>query len=157
LRLPSRATRDLLKSFGWGIAALHRLDPSDEVARRPPYSILWFRISGKRFFYTTSEPQTGRSSHPVLTTDNIHAGSPSLQKLKRSTIEPGVSRSVRRCRNWNMPVETAFTGLHMRGRTYCPGAAIALISRECRLIDSGPRRMANRLTLPKGGNSVRSA
>ena len=35
------ATRDLLRSFGWGIAALHRLDPSDEVAssRRPPHSI----------------------------------------------------------------------------------------------------------------------
>ena len=28
----SRATRDLLKSFGWGIVALHRLEPSDEVA-----------------------------------------------------------------------------------------------------------------------------
>src|SRR5215831_17904956 len=41
----SRATRDLLKSFGWGIAALHRLDCSDEVAisRRPPHSIFWFR------------------------------------------------------------------------------------------------------------------
>ena len=41
----SRATRDLLKSFGWGIAALHRLNPSDEVAisRRPPHSIFRFR------------------------------------------------------------------------------------------------------------------
>jgi hypothetical protein len=41
--------------------------------------------------------------------------------------------SVRRCRNWKMPVETAFTGLHIRGRTYCPGATTALISGECRL------------------------
>ena len=32
----SRATRDLLKSFGWGIAALHRLDYSDEVATFSP-------------------------------------------------------------------------------------------------------------------------
>jgi len=32
----SRATRDLLKSFGWGIAALHRLDCSDEVATSSP-------------------------------------------------------------------------------------------------------------------------
>src|SRR6516164_3766179 len=42
----SRATRDLLKSFGWGIAALHRLDPSDEVAisRRPPHSIFWSHL-----------------------------------------------------------------------------------------------------------------
>src|ERR1700731_311121 len=43
----SRATRDLLKSFGWGIAALHRLDPRDEVAisRPPPHSIFRFRAS----------------------------------------------------------------------------------------------------------------
>src|SRR5246127_3974763 len=36
----SRATRDLLKSFGWGIAALHRYC-SDKVAipRRPPHSV----------------------------------------------------------------------------------------------------------------------
>jgi hypothetical protein len=31
----SRATRDLLKSFGWGIAALHRFTCSDEVAISP--------------------------------------------------------------------------------------------------------------------------
>jgi hypothetical protein len=33
-------------------------------------SNLWFRISGKRFFYTASEQQTGREPQPVLTTDN---------------------------------------------------------------------------------------
>src|SRR5438105_9472666 len=37
----SRATRDLLKSFGWGIAALHRLDAAMKLPfpRRPPHSI----------------------------------------------------------------------------------------------------------------------
>src|SRR5438128_706794 len=37
----SRATRDLLKSFGWGIAALHRLDTATKLPfpRRPPHSI----------------------------------------------------------------------------------------------------------------------
>src|SRR5712692_2482119 len=37
----SRATRDLLKSFGWGIAALHRLDAATKLPfpRRPPHSI----------------------------------------------------------------------------------------------------------------------
>src|SRR5215472_15385268 len=46
----SRATRDLLKSFGWGIAALHRLDCSDEVAisRRPPHSIFWLTGFGSK-------------------------------------------------------------------------------------------------------------
>jgi len=32
-----------------------------------------------------------------------------------------------------MSVETAFTGLHIRGRTYCPGTTTARISGECRL------------------------
>src|ERR1700741_3992321 len=36
----SRATRDLLKSFGWGIAALHRLMQRRSChPRRPPHSI----------------------------------------------------------------------------------------------------------------------
>src|ERR1700724_611979 len=37
----SRATRDLLKSFGWGIGALHRLDAATKLPfpRRPPHSI----------------------------------------------------------------------------------------------------------------------
>src|SRR6202030_2779823 len=35
-----RATRDLLKSFGWGIAALHRLHAATKLPfpRRPPHS-----------------------------------------------------------------------------------------------------------------------
>src|ERR1700758_2042577 len=41
----SRATRDLLKSFGWGIAALHQLDAATKLPfpRRPPHSIFQFR------------------------------------------------------------------------------------------------------------------
>src|SRR5436190_21403975 len=38
----SRATRDLLRSFGWGIAALHRLDAATKLpslAARPIASI----------------------------------------------------------------------------------------------------------------------
>src|SRR5690242_21781076 len=40
----SRATRDLLKSFGWGIAALHRLDAATKLPRprRPPHSIFQY-------------------------------------------------------------------------------------------------------------------
>jgi hypothetical protein len=38
-------TRDLLKSFGWGIAALHRLDAATKLPfpRRAPHSISRFR------------------------------------------------------------------------------------------------------------------
>jgi len=39
----SRATRDLLKSFGWGIRALHQLATSDDgaifLAALPPYHL----------------------------------------------------------------------------------------------------------------------
>src|SRR5215813_10288392 len=37
----SRATRDLLRSFGWGIAVLHRLDAATKLPppRRPPHRI----------------------------------------------------------------------------------------------------------------------
>jgi hypothetical protein len=47
----SRATRDLLKSFGWGIVALHRYC-SDKVAipRRPPHSVSRPRVSGSGAF-----------------------------------------------------------------------------------------------------------
>ena len=50
----SRATRDLLKSFGWGIAALHRLKCSDEVATSsPPAPInLWPPVKKSQFFET---------------------------------------------------------------------------------------------------------
>src|SRR5260370_36063564 len=46
----SRATRDLLKSFGWGIAALHRLDAATKLPfpRRPPHSIFRFRTRGAK-------------------------------------------------------------------------------------------------------------
>src|SRR5262249_30038365 len=37
----SRATRDLLRSFGWGIAALHRENAATKLPfpRRPPHSV----------------------------------------------------------------------------------------------------------------------
>jgi len=41
----SRATRDLLKSFGWGIVALHRLNTATKLPslRRPPHRIFEYR------------------------------------------------------------------------------------------------------------------
>src|SRR5947208_17061531 len=48
----SRATRDLLKSFGWGIAALHRLHAATKLPfpRRPPHSISWSRRKKERLY-----------------------------------------------------------------------------------------------------------
>src|SRR5712675_729281 len=49
----SRATRDLLKSFGWGIAALHRLHAATKLPfpRRPPHS------------FSRSHPLARRQTH----------------------------------------------------------------------------------------------
>src|SRR5215831_14801891 len=48
----SRATRDLLKSFGWGIAALHRLHPATKLPslRRAPHRICLYRGTKSRGF-----------------------------------------------------------------------------------------------------------
>src|ERR1700680_3614466 len=48
----SRATRDLLKSFGWGIAALHRENAATKLPfpRRPPHSVFRSR-SCERLFW----------------------------------------------------------------------------------------------------------
>src|SRR5262245_40050065 len=37
----SRATRDLLRSFGWGIAALHRLDAATKLPFLVPLAGAW--------------------------------------------------------------------------------------------------------------------
>jgi hypothetical protein len=45
----SRATRDLLKSFGWGIAALHRyMQRRSCHPRRPPHSVSWSHHDDER-------------------------------------------------------------------------------------------------------------
>src|SRR6516165_9836844 len=47
----SRATRDLLKSFGWGIATLHRLIQRRNChPRRPPHSISPLEEDGFELF-----------------------------------------------------------------------------------------------------------
>src|SRR6202011_3507106 len=48
----SRATRDLLRSFGWGIAALHREYAATKLPfpRRPPHSVFRSR-SCERLFW----------------------------------------------------------------------------------------------------------
>src|SRR5437660_1187467 len=61
----SRATRDLLKSFGWGIAALHRLHAATKLPfpRRPPH-----RISQSRLQWATVRARrlTGSEGVPLL-------------------------------------------------------------------------------------------
>src|SRR5260370_36187008 len=70
----SRATRDLLKSFGWGIAALHRLDAATKLPfpRRPPHSI-------SRSLSRKSRPEWPRGS---LVKRSFHQGLMDRTKTK---------------------------------------------------------------------------
>src|SRR5437660_8679508 len=78
----SRATRDLLKSFGWGIAGTPSIRCSDEVAipRRPPHSIYRFRL---RYSYRLRGP-----FHASLPKTKFAADSP----LEEDGFEPLVPR-----------------------------------------------------------------
>src|SRR5256885_14602197 len=60
----SRATRDLLKSFGWGIAGTPSIRYSDEVAisRRPPHSI--YRSLPWGIALAAAGAGRGASAHP---------------------------------------------------------------------------------------------
>src|SRR6266481_4416570 len=60
----SRATRDLLKSFGWGIAALHRLDAATKLPfpRRPPHTISRSLPRGVSLDSREGEGAEGRST-----------------------------------------------------------------------------------------------
>src|SRR5580693_4296418 len=58
----STETRDLLRSFGWGIAALHRENAATKLPfpRRPPHSVFRFRV---RVTVSRRLP-SGRQSRP---------------------------------------------------------------------------------------------
>src|SRR6516162_3064547 len=66
----SRATRDLLRSFGWGIAALHRLQAATKLPppRRPPHRIYWSRHGetplGRAMWFPRTAPPARRGADP---------------------------------------------------------------------------------------------
>src|SRR5437899_10742117 len=76
----STATRDLLKSFGWDIAALHRFHAATKLPfpRRPPYSLSWSRhsksiVAGRRIADQPRQPSAIiRTNHHVSGTDPQH-------------------------------------------------------------------------------------
>src|SRR5215469_9787983 len=86
----SRATRDLLKSFGWGIVALHQLNTATKLPslRRPPHRIFEsrFQTSGVRTCITASHGLAllGRTEvAPTLETDlSFESASSSGESLR---------------------------------------------------------------------------
>src|ERR1700730_16733225 len=68
----SRATRDLLKSFGWGIAALHRLDTATKLpslAARPIASLGPPQAGARRPWLEDIDRR--RSARPRIERDHI--------------------------------------------------------------------------------------
>src|SRR6516162_4957801 len=80
----SRATRDLLKSFGWGIATLHRLIQRRSChPRRPPHSISLLEGDGFELPVPVRQAKLARSS--LLEGDGFDLPVPVRQaKLARS-------------------------------------------------------------------------
>src|SRR5437763_7240744 len=82
----SRATRDLLRSFGWGIAALHRLHAATKLPfpRRPPHRIswshLWMRVSSGERSEITELANDGAGS------DNGRRSDPSGTSRRRAPL-----------------------------------------------------------------------
>jgi hypothetical protein len=85
----SRATRDLLKSFGWGIRALHRLATATMVPspRRPPHS-----ISPSHPLVEQSRPAIATKPGTARGKDFGSARSPLLSS--RSTARRGLSPEI---------------------------------------------------------------
>src|ERR1700746_3849947 len=84
----SRATRDLLRSFGWGIAALHRLFAATKLPRprRPPHSV--FRYRGARAAGFRSIPGITGVSAGLLNRYHLLR----LEPLHRARLGQGLSR-----------------------------------------------------------------
>src|SRR6516162_10682560 len=75
----SRATRDLLRSFGWGIAALHRLHAATKLPRprRPPHSVYWSREAGHRVNQRRTRTPEDFCAIPLIRrSETLHGGSP---------------------------------------------------------------------------------
>src|SRR5258707_8593011 len=78
----SRATRDLLKSFGWGIGALHQLATATMVPfpRRLPHSISSLEQSG----FEPSVPRPGLSSIRAVRAEIIGRSTDVFRRSSRS-------------------------------------------------------------------------
>src|SRR5215472_17643263 len=128
----SRATRDLLKSFGWGIAALHRLDAATKLPRprRPSHSISPLEGDGFELSVPRSDPTAnsaaaapdsavsdgrrvkyGSTRARLATVDDVLTFRPALASLRASAdLAPSVGHGkvlVLRSRSlsgWTVPI-----------------------------------------------------
>ena len=89
----SRATRDLLKSFGWGIRTLHQLGCSDDGAISSPPAPYHLAGGGRRI-RTLGPPrgklryETGAESVANLTS-SIMVGADGAERDVKGSLRPG--------------------------------------------------------------------
>src|SRR6516165_6691148 len=93
----SRATRDLLKSFGWGIAALHRLHAATKLPppRRPPHRIYRSR-SCERLFWALPIGDGGTKGGATYRFSPRRQCLPGVAAHSRSLRGSAVQRNLRR-------------------------------------------------------------
>src|ERR1700680_4511544 len=87
----SRATRDLLKSFGWGIKALHQLGCSDDGAISSPPAP-YHLAAGGRWIRTLGSPWEGQRSARLPLSISKHPSRPTnarARDLRRSEPRAG--------------------------------------------------------------------
>jgi hypothetical protein len=93
----SRATRDLLKSFGWGIRALHQLATATMVPfpRRLPHTISLLEGAG----FEPSVPREGNYAHETASFDRYDIslrseGRPVRERDRRFESAPSTGESL---------------------------------------------------------------
>src|SRR5215469_10576167 len=91
----SRATRDLLKSFGWGIVALHRLNTATKLPslRRPPHRSFWFRAEMSLASRHHPRWDSGVEGHPATRSafPPVHA---EIRRLAREHCPHALGRII---------------------------------------------------------------
>src|SRR5262252_3178480 len=175
----SRATRDLLKSFGWGIAALHRLHPATKLPslRRAPHRICWYRGTkpglsqasariGHRIGSCSASPEAfefglGKfdrllNRFALLRADGNHFADRALgSHLRSDTRRRGISREEGRyIMTWRVIIKRSRGGLFLS-----PGPEIAqlfvgwnidAVAPGDELLDRGAGRQMGKQTLGRG-------
>src|SRR6516164_9364997 len=89
----SRGTRDLLKSFGWGIATLHRLIQRRSChPRRPPHSIS--PLEGGGFELSVPRCEMSIEPHPDRISDVLLICSPSISSREKDGFETSAGHRI---------------------------------------------------------------